>query len=131
MFKNNKDATTNLQISSLKEEISSLKEEIKKYNHQKEIFEIEEKFKIENQQRVLAEKDLEISKLSGDKTKEINFAVGNAILTIEKEKNFYKSKCEILEEAFKNLGFDVKDMRAILDKLVDGLIAKNQIQLIK
>lgn len=38
---------------------------------------------------------------------------------------------DILTTAFKNLGFDVKDMKSILNKLVDGLIAKNQINLVK
>lgn len=37
----------------------------------------------------------------------------------------------IYRAAFENLGFDVKDMKEILNKLVDGLIAKQQIQLIK
>ena len=49
-------------------------------------------------------------------------------LTISK--NNSEKECEILTKAFENLGFDVKDMKSILDKLVDGLIAKNQIQMI-
>lgn len=37
---------------------------------------------------------------------------------------------EILTKAFENLGFDVKDMKDILNKLVDGVVSKNQIQLL-
>lgn len=50
-------------------------------------------------------------------------------LTIESEG--YKKEKEILTQAFKNLGFDVKDMKEILNKLVDGIVSKNQIQLVK
>jgi len=38
---------------------------------------------------------------------------------------------EMYMKAFENLGFDVKDMKEILNKLVDGLIAKNEIKLVK
>ena len=38
---------------------------------------------------------------------------------------------EILEQAFENMGFDVKDMKEILNKLVDGVVSKNTIQLVK
>lgn len=38
---------------------------------------------------------------------------------------------EMYTKAFENLGFDVKDMKEILNKLVDGLIAKNEIKLVK
>lgn len=38
---------------------------------------------------------------------------------------------EMYTKAFENLGFDVKDMKDILNKLVDGLIAKNEIKLVK
>jgi len=47
------------------------------------------------------------------------------------ENGIQKAKIDILEQAFKNLGFDVKDMKDILNKLVDGLIAKNEIKLVK
>jgi hypothetical protein len=37
----------------------------------------------------------------------------------------------ILRTAFETMGFDVKDMKGILDKLVDGLISKNEINVIR
>ena len=52
----------------------------------------------------------------------------NQELTIENNNN--KKEVEILTKAFENLGFDVKDMKSILDKLVDGLVSKNTIQMI-
>jgi len=38
---------------------------------------------------------------------------------------------EILTKSFENMGFDIKDMKGILNKLVDGVISKNQIKVIK
>lgn len=43
----------------------------------------------------------------------------------------YKKESEVLTTAFKNMGFDVKDTKEMMDKLVTGLIEKNKIQVIK
>lgn len=49
-----------------------------------------------------------------------------------KEKNSVLLKeVEILEKAFENMGFDVKDMKEILNKLVDGIVSKNTINVVK
>ncbi len=53
----------------------------------------------------------------------------NTTLRIEKERA--SDRAAMLEKAFENLGFDVKDMKDILSKLVDGLIAKHEINVIK
>jgi len=50
---------------------------------------------------------------------------------VQQENAVLKKEVEILEKAFENMGFDVKDMKEILNKLVDGLIAKNEIKLVK
>lgn len=50
---------------------------------------------------------------------------------VEQDNAVLKKEVEILEKAFENMGFDVKDMKDILNKLVDGLIAKNEIKLVK
>ena len=50
-------------------------------------------------------------------------------LTTEKE--VADQKILYLEKAFENLGFDVKDMKDILNKLVDGLVSKNEINIIR
>lgn len=45
--------------------------------------------------------------------------------------NKLQSENDILKKAFENLGFDVKDMKEILNKLVDGIVSKNTVQLVK
>lgn len=50
---------------------------------------------------------------------------------IKEENAVLKKEVEILEKAFENMGFDVKDMKEILNKLVDGVVSKNTIQLVK
>jgi hypothetical protein len=40
-------------------------------------------------------------------------------------------EAEILTKAFENLGFDVKDMKDILNKLVDGIVGKNTVHVVK
>ena len=50
---------------------------------------------------------------------------------VEKENAVLKKEVEILEKAFENMGFDVKDMKDILNKLVDGIVSKNEINVIK
>jgi hypothetical protein len=50
---------------------------------------------------------------------------------LETEKSIALAEVDILRKAFENLGFDVKDMKEILGKLVDGIISKNKINVIK
>lgn len=67
--------------------------------------------------------ELELEK----KTSELN----SQIQTLKLEKGNLAKEVEILTKAFENMGFDVKDMKEILNKLVDGIVSKNQIQLVK
>lgn len=70
-----------------------------------------------------AELEIKINKAIEDEKKENN---------ILKEKNSVLAKeVEILEKAFENMGFDVKDMKEILNKLVDGIVSKNTINIVK
>lgn len=93
------------------------------------IEELERKIKIlkedhESEER-LAENEfvIRLSKATRKKEEEnIELKEENAVL---------KSKVEILEKAFENMGFDVKDMKDILNKLVDGIVSKNGINVIK
>lgn len=69
------------------------------------------------------EHEMKIQKaLKQEQDKRIGIETQNAVL---------KKEVEILEKAFENMGFDVKDMKEILNKLVDGLIAKNEIKVLK
>jgi hypothetical protein len=66
---------------------------------------------------------MKISQATADKDKENNeLKEKNAVLTKE---------TEILTKAFENMGFDVKDMKDILNKLVDGIVSKNEIKVLK
>lgn len=49
---------------------------------------------------------------------------------VKQENAVLTEKVNILEKAFENMGFDVKDMKEILNKLVDGIVDKNKINVI-
>jgi len=66
--------------------------------------------------------ELESKERLYDKQREID--------ALESELDTKKAECDILNKAFENMGFDVKDMKEILGKLVDGIISKNEIKLI-
>lgn len=70
-------------------------------------------------ERIQSNIDTKISQKTNELKKEITK------LTIENEGN--KQKVSMYEKAFENLGFDVKDMKEILNKLVDGIVSKNEI----
>lgn len=86
---------------------------------------------IENLKRdneiVLKRKDAEVDVIVSTKTKKLTEDLAKAV----SERDNYKKETEILNKAFENLGFDVKDMKDILNKLVDGIVSKNTIQLVK
>ena len=63
--------------------------------------------------------------------KDILLRIEKETLELQIENNKLKSKAEVLENAFESLGFDVKDMKDILNKLVDGIVSKNEIKVIK
>ena len=72
--------------------------------------------------RFFVEQELEIKKETS-KLQEV-------ITKLTIEKGILDSENKILNKAFENLGFDVSDMKDILDSLVKGLISKNTISLI-
>lgn len=76
--------------------------------------------------------------LSSQKDEEIKVKILRAteesrkkIETLTIENGSLKKENEVLNKAFENLGFDVKDMKEMMGKLVDGIISKNTVQLIK
>lgn len=96
----------------------------------------EEEIKALDRQAIHDQEDhqREIDHLKADLAAEVREKVAAAeakfqALTIEN--NNHKKEVEILTTAFKNLGFDVKDMKDILNKLVDGIVSKNIINLVK
>lgn len=89
------------------------------------------------------EREIEQMKLDHESEKRINtneitLKINEAVASknsdinrLNQENAVLKEKVAFLEAAFKNLGFDVKDMKEILSKLVDGIIAKNQVKILK
>ena len=73
--------------------------------------------------RLKANIDVEITKKTSSLSKELSES-NVKVKILEREVEMYT-------KAFENLGFDVKDMKDILNKLVDGIVSKNQIQLVK
>ena len=81
----------------------------------------------EDNKIIVARKDLEL---------ENKISVATNSLKAERDDlkmklNNSEKEVSILTKAFSNLGFDVKDMKSILDKLVDGIVSKNTINLVK
>jgi len=66
---------------------------------------------------------VKISEAIEEKNKELN--------KVQQENAVLLKEVSILEKAFENMGFDVKDMKEILNKLVDGIVSKNEINVIK
>lgn len=82
---------------------------------------------IEDQKVPLKRKELQLQNTVDEKTRELQ----NKITELTIKNNNSEKEVEILTKAFENLGFDVKDMKEILSKLVDGIVSKNSIQLVK
>lgn len=98
------------------EAVEKLKDE-----HKKEV-ETLKKDHLADTARAAANEDVRLMEATAELKNE------NAELKVEK--NILTGKVEMFEKAFENMGFDVKDMKEILNKLVDGLVAKNAINLV-
>lgn len=127
MFNVEKLINARIKISELEKENIQLrneKNEIKenlKAEHEKKLEEV----KKDNAAEVARNKANEDVRLM-EATTELKKENG----TLSNEKAVLAGKVEMYEKAFENLGFDVKDMKEILNKLVDGLVAKNEIKLV-
>lgn len=116
MFGNNDDS----RVKELRQCLEKRDEEIKQlqseFATQKREYESKEKI-LRNELQMEISKAVETEKQNTAKVQQ-----ENAVLLKE---------VEILKKAFENMGFDVKDMKEILNKLVDGVVAKNEIKLVK
>ncbi len=112
-----------IEYKKAQEDITTLKKENRelKADHERDIARTKESHGDELA-RVMANVDTKITEATNKLTKEVS--------TLESDKKIALEKVAMYEKAFENLGFDVKDMKDILNKLVDGLVSKNQIQLI-
>lgn len=126
--KNNEESYYKDEYKKLDKMFSEYKE-----NAKKNVDELQTNFKKEidnlkkDQEILLTRKEQEVENKIHTATKELKEKLDK--LTIENNNN--KKEVEIMTTAFKNVGFDVKDMKAILDKLVEGVVSKNTINLVK
>ena len=121
-FKNTKEEST---------EVKRLNLEVERLNKLMNELEDDNKREIDNltkdQEIVLNRKESEVDVRISTSVKEKD----TKIAKLELENGSYKKEVEILTKAFENLGFDVKDMKEILNKLVDGIVSKNTINVVK
>lgn len=127
----NKSEETNCNNKESLKIIDDLKREIDDLKREKEINDLKLSYAEKENRALLQKKDEKIAELEKDNEAKIQIALKEKNLDLQQERNTYKARCEILEKAFENLGFDVKDMKEILNKLVDGLISKNEINVIR
>ena len=121
MFGKNKNNTINEDITKIREDYDrKIKNLAEDYN--REIEQIKKDYD-SGKKILLSEIDTKIGNAVKDRETENN--------TLKQENAVLKKEVSILEKAFENLGFDVKDMKGILDKLVEGIISKNEINIIK
>jgi len=127
----------------LKEEFAKEKEEIDRKNKiaiedltiakNREIETL--KFNLEKEKKdliYLIDRLKEEAKLSQEMQDSLTEAkIAEKLLEQKLEAEKAKAENEILRKAFENMGFDVKDMKDILNKLVDGVVSKNEINIIK
>lgn len=78
--------------------------------------------------------ELEIKKLTNEVEQKVDEKVKDTLtrLTITEQENaVVKKELEVYNKAFENMGMDVKDVKDVVNKLVDGLVAKSEIKLVK
>lgn len=100
-------------VNTYEEQLIEIK---RRMTHQAEDYERQKKAFIDSN-------DLEVRK----RTKSLEDEISN--LTMQKAS--LQKEVDMLTKAFENLGFDVKDMKDILNKLVDGVVSKNTVNVIK
>lgn len=121
-WKNTQEESTEVKrLNEVIKDMGKMALETKK-DHDKEIENIKKDHEI-----FLRRKDTELDVKIGEKVEEYKTKVAK----LELENGNYKKEVEILTKAFENLGFDVKDMKDILNKLVDGIVSKNTINVVK
>jgi hypothetical protein len=117
----------NQQVSSLEKTVEKKEALIKERDEVIKELELEAKNQVkefESKERILRA-ELKIEVANAVEQEKVNTQL------VREENSVLKKEVAILNKAFENMGFDVKDMKEILNKLVDGLIAKNEIKLVK
>lgn len=112
------------EVESLQKSIASLDKLRSDDQHQHER---DTKELIDDHALVLRRKDAEVDVRISEATAELK----EKLATKTAEASDAKKEAEILTKAFENLGFDVKDMKEILNKLVDGIVSGNKVTVLK
>ena len=116
------------KIKELEQQIKTTKEDnerkllLLKEDNERAISKIKEDF--ESKERINKDElKIKINEaISGSENENIKLKEENAVL---------KKEISIIEKAFDNMGFDVKDMKGILDQLVKAIVSKNEIKIVK
>jgi CII-binding regulator of phage lambda lysogenization HflD len=94
--------------------------------------------KVKDLEQALKQSKLDLESEKRILNNELAIKVHESVMELEKTNNKLESEnavqskeIEILRKAFENMGFDVKDMKDILNKLVDGIVSKNTINVVK
>jgi len=132
-------------------DIDRLEEDLEHYRTMAEIRQEQEKVAVKEKieiERKMEEQEIEHSRtlrhkqddyysLIKIKDAELQTRINQAVekekaARMEAEMNLGAAKQEIsiLRSAFENLGFDVKDIKEILNKLIDGIISKNEVRIL-
>lgn len=133
------------EIEILKKELSACQYSLKKAEEEIEIKneemrsllkKTEEEIEIKNKEMLSLQNDLASELKIKNNEIDTKISIGmkeknDRIAELEKKNAVNLKQIEILEEAFKNIGFDVKDMKSILDKLVEGIVGKNTVNIVK
>lgn len=127
------------QIDRMVNDHSKEVEEIKKTNDQDTLtLKREHQIAVEDMVRQINDmkKDHDIVIARKDAENDVKISEATKVLTSENSKltienGILTKEVDMLRLAFKNLGFDVKDMKGILDQLVKGLVSKNTINVLK
>jgi hypothetical protein len=111
----------NLKVEDKEKEIiiSELKKDIQDTRREFSLYEEDKERELKNYKR---DEHLRMKELTLEKDEKI--------VNLTSDNQRLQKEIEYLEKAFSGLGFDVKDMKDILNKLVDGVVSKNEIKLI-
>ena|ERR1700749_1705701 len=121
MFKKNPEITSlETRLAAKETEITRLKEELR-------ASEISNKESVREQETKIKLLEMQIDIKVSEKVKQ-TVDENNAL---KQENAVMKKEISILEKAFENMGFDVKDMKDILDQLVKGIVSKNTVTVVK
>ena len=126
-----------VKIKTMKELLTGFVTEIKAAIQGERVSEGKYKAQVEGLREDLAESNAEVKKLTLEMETETKKGVSavtestkNENIELKVENAKLNAQNEILNGAFKEMGIDVKSMKEIMDKLVDGLVAGSKVNIL-